>query len=340
MKAAIVQADGKLKVEECPAPEPGPGEIVVKVAYCGICGSDLHMAEVGIFPAGCIIGHEISGHVAALGEGVQGWSEGDPVVVLPIDPCLICEPCKRGDIQICQEGLARSYGLGVNPGGFGQYMRVRPSMLHPVPEDMDMRLAALNEPWAVAVRGVNLSDLRIGDQVVVLGAGPIGLLCVYALKIAGAVRVYVSEPDSHRADKALAAGAHQVFDPKKAPVADEIMKIAGRSPDVVIDCAGTEGSIEEAAAIAGRHGRVVALGVHMGNVTLFPMTWFMKELSLKFSLGYNLREFESGLEQLARGAVDPEVVVSDVVPLEEIARAFDVLSSTGHAKILVDCQGV
>jgi (R,R)-butanediol dehydrogenase/meso-butanediol dehydrogenase/diacetyl reductase len=212
-------------------------------------------------------------------------------------------------------------------------------MLFPVPEGMDMRLAALNEPWAVAVRGVNLADLRVGDQAVVMGAGPIGLLSVYALRIAGAERVYVSEPDAYRADRALAAGADGVGDPKQSVVADEVLKALGRSPDVVIDCAGTETSVEEAAAIVAHHGRVVALGVHMGNVTLFPMNWFMKEIRLHFSLGYNLREFESSLGHLARGAVDPQVVVSDVVPLDEIAGAFDALHATGHTKILVDCQG-
>jgi len=339
MKAAIVQPDGKMKVEECPTPEPGPEEILVKVAYCGICGSDLHMADAGFFPPGCIIGHEMSGHVAAVGEGVQGWSEGDAVVVLPMDPCLACEPCRRGDIQVCQEGIMRAYGLGGNPGGFGQYLLVRPSMLYPVPAGMDMKLAALNEPWAVAVRGVNLSSIRVGDQAVVMGAGPIGLLCVYALKIAGAVRIYVTEPDPYRAEKAWAAGVDGVFDPKQVDVADEVRKAAGRSPDVVIDCAGTENSIEEAATIVKAHGRVVALGVHMGNVTLFPMNWFMKEIQLHFSLGYNLREFESSLAPLARGAVDPDLVVSDVVPLDEIAEAFEALHAPGHTKILVDCQG-
>jgi threonine dehydrogenase-like Zn-dependent dehydrogenase len=105
--------------------------------------------------AGCIIGHELSGHIAAVGEGVEGWSNGDAVVVMPIDPCFSCEPCGRGDTQICEELLSRYYGLGINPGGFGQYMLVRPSMLFRVPDGMDMKLAALTEPWAVAVRGVS-----------------------------------------------------------------------------------------------------------------------------------------------------------------------------------------
>ena len=340
MKAAMVQPDGKMKLEECSTPDPGPDEILVKVSYCGICGSDLHLADLGFFPPGCIIGHEVSGHIAAVGEGVQGWNEGDAVVVLPIDPCFTCEPCRRGDIQGCLEGVSRAYGLGVNPGGFAQYMLVKSSMLYAVPDGMDMKLAALNEPWAVAVRGVNLSSLRVGDHAVVMGTGPIGLLCLYALKIAGAVRMYVTEPDAYRAEKARAAGADGVFDPKRVFAADEVRKAAGRSPDVVIDCAGAETSMEEAAAIVRPHGRVVVLGVHPGNVTLFPMTWFSKEIRLNFSLGYSLREFESSLEQLARGAVDPEVIVSDVVPLEDIGEAFEALHGSGHTKILIDCQAV
>lgn len=340
MKAAVLQEGGKLKVEVCPTPEPGPEEILVKVAYCGICGSDLHLADLGFFPPGCIIGHEISGHVAAVGEGVQGWREGDAVVVMPIDPCFACEPCRRGDIQICVEGIGRAYGLGVNPGGFAQFMLTRPSMLYPLPKGMDMKLAALNEPWAVAVRGVNRSSLHVGEYAVVMGAGPIGLLCVHALKIAGAAKIYVTEPDPYRAEKARSAGVDGVFDPKRVLVADEVREAGGRSPDAVFDCAGTENSVEEAASIVGQHGRVVVLGVHPGTVTLSPMTWFMKEIRLNFSLGYSLREFESSILQLARGAVDPGIVVSDVLGLDEIGRAFEALHGSGHTKILIDCQAV
>ena len=115
------------------------------------------------------------------------------MVIMPLDPCLSCEPCRRGDIQLCLEGVIRGYGLGANPGGFAQYMTVKPSMLFPMPEGLDMKTAALNEPWSVAVRGVNMTGGGLGRHAVVMGAGPIGLLCVYALKLSGAGSIWVSE---------------------------------------------------------------------------------------------------------------------------------------------------
>ncbi len=338
MKAALVQADQTLKVEEYPTPEPGPGDVLIKVAYCGICGTDIHLLDSGFIPAGCIIGHELSGHIDAVGEGVNGWKEGDRVVVMPLDPCFACEPCKRGDIQLCSEGIVRGYGLGINNGGFAQYMLAKPSMLFRIPDGLDMKVAALNEPWAVAVRGVNRSNFKIGEVALVMGAGPIGLLCIYALKIAGAGRIFVSEPDPYRAEKASAAGADGVFNPTKDNPGDEIQKRTGRAPDYVFECAGTEDTIQEAATLVKAHGQIIMLGVSPANASIFPLIWFAKEINLNFSLGYSLREFSDSISLLSRGVLDPEVVASDVVPLDEIGDAFKALHGSGHTKILIDCE--
>ena len=340
MKAALVQADGSMKVSEVPTPEAAPGSVVVKVAFCGICGSDIHMLDAGLFPAGCIIGHEMSGFIADVGQGVEGWQEEDPVAVMPLAPCFSCEPCKRGDVQICQEGLTRSYGLGMNPGGFAQFISVSPSALFRIPNGLEPRGAALNEPWSVAVHGVNLSGFRIGEPAAVLGGGPIGLLCMFALRAAGASQVFVSEPDPFRAERARATGADLVVDPSKEFPADRFQEHAGKAPKFVFDCAGTETSTDEAAAIAGPYGRVVLLGVPMGNASLFPLRWFMRELQLLFSFGYTYAEFGGCLQVLARGAVEVDNVVSDVMPLAEVDHAFKLLHGSGHTKILIDCQAV
>jgi len=314
--------------------------VIVKVAYCGICGTDLHMLAAGIMPAGCIIGHELSGTVARVGAEVEGWTEGDPVAVLPLDPCFSCDPCRRGSVMICEESYLRAYGIGGRPGGFSQYMAVRPSMLFRLPGGLDFKTAALNEPWSVAVHGVNLSGFPAGGRAVVMGAGPIGLLCVAALRAAGAEAVYVSEPDPYRAEKARDLGADLVVNPSVEIPADVIRETAGRPPAYVFECAGTETSMEEASAIAGPLGRIVALGVPMGNATLFPLNWFMKEIRLYFSLGYTYPEFGENLDLLNRGAVDPETVISDVLPLAEIQKAMEMLRGPGHMKILIDCQAL
>ncbi len=338
MKAALVQADGTLRVEEVPDPEAGPGELVVRVSYCGICGSDIHMLATGMLPEGCIIGHELSGRVAAVGAGVEGWQEGDPVVAMPFDPCFSCEPCRRGDIQVCHEMVPRGYGLGINPGGFAGYMRVKPPMLFRIPEGLGLREAALNEPWAVAVHGVNFSGFRIGGRALVMGAGPIGLMTVYALRVAGASEIYVTEPDAYRAQKARDAGADLVIDPSGGGVEASILSHAGRPPEYVFDCAGTETSIQEAVTYADVHGCVMVMGVHMNNAVIFPPSAFMKEVSLHFSLGYAYREFGESLHLLQRGALDADLMVSAVRPLDKIQDALEALKSPGQMKILIDCR--
>lgn len=338
MKAARVQAGGKLRVEEVPRPEPGPGEVLVRVAYCGICGSDIHMLASGMLPEGCIIGHELSGRVAAVGEGVQGWQAGDAVVVLPIDPCFACAPCRRGDTQVCVEMAPRGYGLGGNPGGFAEFMRVKPSMLFRIPEGLGLREAALNEPWAVAVHGVNLAGFPVGGRALVLGGGPIGLMTLFALRAAGASEVFVSEPDARRADRVRAAGADRVIDPSRESVEAAVRAPDGALPGAVFDCAGTETSVQEAVSLADHHGRVVVLGVCMGNVSLFPFTGFMREASVTFSFAYRYREFGQALRLLARGAVDAGAVVSGVLPLERIQGGFEMLQGpSGQMKVLIDC---
>lgn len=340
MKAALVQADGSLKIGEVPTPSAGPGDVVVKVAYCGICGSDLHLIGTSMLPPGCIIGHELSGTVVEIGAGVEGWALGDAVTVLPIDPCFTCSACGRGDIQQCREGVVRGYGLGINPGGFAQYMRVRPSMLFRLPQGLDLKTAALNEPWSVALHGVNQAGVSLGAPAAVMGAGPIGLFSLMALNAAGAGRIFVSEPDPYRRSRAEAAGADFLIDPSRDYPGAVIMEELGASPSYVFDCAGTEASLEEASAIVGGGGIIIALGVPIGNAVIFPLPWFAKEIRVKFSLGYTYKEFGRGLELLAKGAVKFDAVVSDIMSLTEVDRAFTLLKGSGHSKILIDCRAV
>ena len=338
MQAALFKPGGKLEVSDRPTPKPGPGEVLVKVAYCGICGSDLHLLDSGFLPPDAILGHELSGHIAGLGPGVEGWAEGEAVVVMPGDPCLVCEPCRNGQTQICQEGLDRAYGLGKNPGAFSQYMLVKPKTLYRIPEGLDLVTAALTEPWAVGRHGVNLLNLTHCSPILVMGAGPIGLMCVYALNSLGISDVVVSEPDPFRAGLAKAAGASLVLDPRAANPAAVIRERTGRLPASVMDCVGSSSSLREAMGFAGPRGLVVVLGLHLGKVSLQPFIGFSKELQIKFSYAYNTLEFGESLTLLARGAVEPKVIISEVLPLREIASAFRLLRETGHSKIILDCQ--
>jgi len=338
MKAAFCGSNGEFEISEYQPPKPGRGEVLLEVAYCGICGSDIHMVAFGLFPPGSIIGHEVSGSVAEAGEGVENWRKGDRAVVLPFDYCSSCEMCRIGNNQLCVETISRSYGLGNTPGGFSQFMLVKSSMLYRVPEGLDLKSAALNEPWSVAWHGVNLLNFQPPAPVLVMGAGPIGLMSIYGLKSRGAENIFVSEPNSYRAEKAKAAGAKMVIDPTVTQPASVILEQSGRAPVGVIDCAGSESSLQDAVIAAGPRGQVVVLGLHMNNVYLTPLVCFGKEIQINFSLGYNHKDFGEALQRLAQGAVNPDVVISDVVPLKEITQAFQMLQKANHAKILIDCR--
>jgi len=337
MKAALYQRGGDFEVNDVPDPDPGPGEVVVEVAYCGICGSDLHLIEKGMLPGGAVIGHEASGVVAKAGDGVADFKEGDPVVVMPLDPCNSCAPCQAGNTHMCESGMERNYGLGGRPGAFSNYMLTTPAMLFPVPDGLDLKAAALTEPWAVAVHGVNMLGEASGRLACILGAGPIGLLCLYALRRAGFENVLVSEPDPFRAGLAAKAGA-TVVDTSKQMLGKAILEAADRSPDVIADCAGTPGSFADSFSALRPGGDVLMLGIHMGPLSFMPLIYFLKEPTIRFSFGYTSRQFGESLKSLAGGAVDPGLIISSVMPLDKIGEAFDMLGGPGHAKVLIDCR--
>ncbi|MCX5868340.1 MAG: alcohol dehydrogenase catalytic domain-containing protein [Proteobacteria bacterium] len=338
MKAALVRSGENFEIVELPLPAPGPGEVLIKVAYCGICGSDIHLLQTGLLPSDCIIGHEISGWVYACGEGVEGWEKGTPVVILPMDSCYQCRSCKAGHPQICSNGIHRSYGLGVNPGGFSEYMLAKTSMLFRIPENLDLKTAALAEPLAVAIHGVDMLGAKSGDLALVIGAGPIGIFSTYALKAKGVSDLYVSEPDRYRAGKAGAVGVKAVIDPAESMPGSIIPERSGRHPDFVLDCAGTESSISESASVVGHRGLVLVLGVMMGQAYLMPLICFAKEVRIYFSFGYTRKDYDEGLNLLMKKFVDPRVAISDVLPLQEIGKAFQMLHGPGHMKVLIDCQ--
>lgn len=339
MKAAFVREDFRLIVRETPRPEPGPTEVLIKIAYCGICGTDVHWLAAGMLPPDAIIGHEVTGWVSKAGDQVSGWSKGDSVVVMPLDPCGQCGPCLRGKTQLCEAIITRSYGLGMLPGGFSQYMLVKPSMLFRVPSWLDMKLATLTEPWAVARHGLNLSNFTRPNVALVMGAGPIGLLTAYALKAARAERIYITEPTPWRAQRAMATGADAVMDPSQLNSELDLDQNPQERPEYIFDCAGTENSLDQAVAIVRPGGRIVVLGIYLsGNVAFAPMKWLYKEITVSYSLGYSRNEFQESLNLLCREVVNPEAVISDIYPLGKITEAFQALSASGHSKILIDCH--
>ena len=324
-----------LKIEEVPEPKPGPSEAVVKVTYCGVCGSDVHYFYSDLLPSGAILGHEFCGTVAALGEGVEGWQVGDRVLVYPFSPCGGCYWCRKGEEHLCPLALKQCYGIGL-PGAYAEYVRVRSSSLVRIPEGMSDQEAALVEPLAVGLRAVRLSGIRLGDVVAILGAGPIGLVTLLWARQAGPKAIYVSEMSPQRAAAALRMGADRVFDPSRQDPKVQIRELNDIGPDLLFECAGAATTLQEAADVVRAGGKIVLVGLSLEPVQIQPFSWIGKEIALKASLGYSSEEFALTVDMLHQGRVDVKPLVTDVVGLGDLPEVFHALKRpTTQIKVLL-----
>src|ERR1700734_3939603 len=204
MPAAVYVGDGRIVVDEVQRPEPGPGEVLVEIAACGICGSDLHMVLEGYARPGAILGHEWSGIVAQAPKG-SGWSPGDRVVGNAAPGCGVCRPCRRGRPSVCLRRASADFG-GYR-GAFCQYKTAAADNLIRIPDGLATRPAALAEPTAITLHALRLADVRPDDRVLVTGAGPVGLLITAVLGAYGIADITVSEPSPVRRQQALDVGA-------------------------------------------------------------------------------------------------------------------------------------
>lgn len=185
MKATVFRGPGRVEVTEVPKPKVGPEEVLVRVHYCGICGSDLEAYHTGMYEPGVIIGHEFAGEVVQVGANAQGWKKGERVTVNDAIPCGFCRSCRRDQYTLCESLLMP--GVTLN-GGMAEYALLPAGALHRLPQGVSTRQGALIEPLAVVLHGIHRSALRPGDRVLVMGAGPIGLLTLQCARIAGAGR--------------------------------------------------------------------------------------------------------------------------------------------------------
>ena len=298
-RAAFFHGIGRpLSVEQAPDPVPGPGDLMLAVAACGICGSDLHASEVpdyGLKP-GTVLGHEFAGTV--LQSEAPGWQAGDRAAVIPFALCAECEPagaCRDGLVPVCPS----MRGLGFSPaapGGYAQRVTVRASQALRLPPEVSLQDGALLEPLAVAQHAVALAHITPGIRVLVVGAGPIGLGVAAIARLAGA-EVTVSEPAAGRRARALGVGATAVLDPSTEDPAP-----AFRAADVIIECVGIPGMLQRCIEMARPHGRIVMVGVCMEEDRIRPRMAIRKELSLQFRLRLHARGFRGRAGAAGGGA--------------------------------------
>jgi len=325
MKAAIYQGKHRFEVKDVPDPQPGPGQIQVRITYAGVCGTDVHGFQYDNVPPGTILGHEYAGVVSAVGKGVTRWRIGDRVVGGGGTP----PPGGGHPAYFSPRFTFSKEGWKVSkPGAYAEKLLMEEWEPLPVPANVSDLEAALCEPAANAARAVRRSGLRTGDSVAVLGAGPIGLFTLQVLKASGAGKVIVSEPSPARAAAAAKLGADAVIDPTKEDAVQRIVALTdGNGPHIAFDCAAAPQSLQQALDCVRRNGRVVLIALAWEPVSVFTVDWICREVELVTTLGAQDEDFKATLGLIASRKITMEPLVTDasIQPLDRIQTTFEEL---------------
>jgi 2-desacetyl-2-hydroxyethyl bacteriochlorophyllide A dehydrogenase len=333
MRAIAIAEDRTLAPTDLDERPLERGEARVEVAFCGICGSDLHMRPSEALPVGSVMGHEFSGTVSEVAEDVVGRSVGERVVVFPFAPCEQCPNCLRGDYHVCQQAAITGIGLGANPGGYAESVVVRGSMLIPIPEELTLAQGALVEPLAVALHGIDIGEASSGDRCVVIGAGPIGVMTALALKARGIERVVVVERNERRQERMRSLGIEALgLDDVHVKV---IEAFEGELPDVVLECAGNSAAPQLGIELVRSRGIVVLLGVLEEPVEISQLLLMIKEAQLRSSFAYRRENFAEAIELLVAGTVPGDRLVTETAPLERAQEMFERLADPATEQIKV-----
>jgi len=337
MIASFYEGNHTFSVSEKSIVAPSKGEVQIKVAYCGVCGTDVHIYHGSMDKRVQIpvtIGHEMSGTISAIGEEVTGFSVGEKVVVRPLDDRGE-KSSDKGYSHICKD--LKFIGID-SPGAMQQYWNVPAFTLHKLSVETDLKLAALVEPLSVACHDVRLSELKAGEVAVVLGGGPIGLLVAMVAKSKGA-RVIISEVNPVRLALAKEIG-FEVVNPVETNVVEFIEKETnGRLADVVFEVAGVQPTVDLMTNIAGLRGRIVMVAIHgqPKNVNLFQFFW--KELKLIGARVYEREDYDEAIGLVTANQMPFDKMITKVEPLSNIQTVFENIDENPDGmKVLLDCQ--
>ena len=342
MRAGLITGKERLELLEFDEPTPDPGDVVVAIDRCGICGSDVHAYTDGWAYAPGICGHEWVGRVAAAGREVANVSEGDLVTGGVAPGCGACPECRADLSQYCRTAKDHYSGpLGPSSGGFAPLLKVVAERVIAIPDTIPVDHAALIEPASVAMHAVRRSRMKIGDVVCVVGCGPIGLLTAQCARIGGAGLVIAIEPDEARRTLALATGAHFA-----APPGEEARQLirdvtSGLKADIAFDCAGIPQTMQQSVDMVRVGGSICVVGVTGGKAEVTPMRWMMKEVSVETSLVFTLEEMKIVARMIGDGRLDVAPLHAGTITLDELAVTVDDLANrrTDAVKILVDPSG-
>lgn len=320
----------RLELVSLPEPSPRQGEVLVRVAACGVCGSDLSSYKAGLF-LDSVPGHEVSGVVEEVGPGVDGWRPGDQVTILPLSPCGDCRDCRAGQPHRCPMALAGSEQT-IDPGGLAELVRAPVGRLFRVPAGLAVEDACLAEPLAVVLHGLSRAGVNPGEPVIVVGLGSLGLLAVAALQALGAGPVLGLDPVPERRALALKLGAERVMESARQARGEL------EEAPLVLECSGSPEALMPATELCSGGGRVLLLGIPVSEVPVVTIFWVTKELTLVGSIKTGERDFEAALDLLARKPAIAQVI-TDRVPLAQAPAIFErMLRPLGLGKVVVDPQ--
>ncbi|WP_293780110.1 alcohol dehydrogenase catalytic domain-containing protein [uncultured Aeromicrobium sp.] len=339
MRAVRWHAAGDLRIDDIDEPTAGPDQVLIEVEACGICGTDLHefrhgpvMIRSGPHPLTgaqppITLGHEFSGTVAAVGDGVDDLRIGQLVTVDPCLRCGRCAACERGDYHLCARG--GSVGLACD-GALAEKVVVPRVQVVAVPDGVTARQAAVAEPLAVGLHAAKRADVTAGSSVLITGAGPIGIAALLSAAALGATQIFVSEPVPERAQLALSLGATEVFDPRTSDVRKEVFVRTGRQgPDSAIEATGHPQAFDLGLRSLRRGGTLAVAGISPSTIECDLRQVVLYERQVRGSLGYN-RDIERVLGLIAARRLDPSPYLTRIAPLEDAPQWFELMSSGPH----------
>lgn len=351
MKAAVLRGVRDIAIEEIPVPEIGPGDVLIKVSNCGICGSDIHSFSTGLYvEPGQVMGHEFTGIAWRVGEDVTGIAVGDRVTGFSAGVCGKCDACLRGQPLLCAELFKNSTGYG-RPGAFAEYVLIENAVpgatIHKLPDSIDDITAAMIEPVSVGVTAVTEAHVKPGDRVVVLGAGMIGNACLQAAKAAGAKEVLAVEVSTARLKLARESGADDVFDARTGDALEWVIEKLGPAPyhyhvggnaDVVFEAAGVPVTIRQAFEMVRPGGTICFVGLPEEAAPIDTTKIVHKMPHIIGSLG---GDFVAAIDLLSNGKIRAKQLVTHKFPLSRIKEAFEAqLKADESVKVMIEMDGV
>lgn len=338
LKGAYYAGTEQMLVDACRPLEPGPGQVQLEVSHCGICGTDLHVFLGHMnhrVKTPQVIGHEMSGTVRAAGAGVEGFTAGDRVTVMPLDPCGSCPACKAGHGHVCQK--LKFIGIDT-PGALQALWTVPAHTLHRIPDNLSLEQAALIEPIAVACHDVRLGDVKAGEYVVVIGGGPIGMLVALVARNRGA-RVLVTEVNPFRTALGKQIGL-DVVDPRAVDVHALVTEQTGDAgADVVFEVSGTEPGAALMTQIARVRGRIVVVAIFAQPTRIDLFRCFWRELQVRGARVYEHEDFDEAIRIAAAGAIPFDRLITDIYALDQVEQGLRQMQKGGEVmKVLVRCS--